>query len=154
MGVEAGVGAAKGLWAAGSALKGFLSSKGMLGGAAKATEAATTAASAAGSAAAGGGLFAGLAAGMTALAGGVGALGAVLLSPPGIAFSVTLVAVLLALGGALRLAAPALEVFGNVAVAALGKAVEAFGMFVPVMTEMVKVGGGASSGLSPRRRAS
>lgn len=108
---------------------------------AEAASAASTAASAAGSAAAGGGLFAGLSAGLTALAGGVAALGAVLLSPPGIAFTVSLVVALLALGAALNLASPAIRVFGDVAIAAIGKAVEAFGMLVPVLTEIVKVAG-------------
>jgi len=60
------------------------------------------------------GIFTGLSTGLTTLASAVGTLGAVLISPPGIAFTVSFVAALLALGGAARMAAPALEVMGKV----------------------------------------
>lgn len=142
MGVEAGVGAVKGLLTLGSGLGSVLKSMGMFGGAAaKTAEAAASTASAAGGAVGAGGFFAGLSAGMEALAVGIGTLGTVLLSPPGIAFTVSLVVAMLALGGALRLAAPAIATFGEVAIAAIGKAVEAFGMLVPVLLQMVDVGG-------------
>lgn len=141
LGVQAAVGTAKGLMTLGSMLGGVIGKMGLFGGATKAATAASTVAGSASTAAAGGGLFTGMAAGMTALAGGVGTLGAVLLSPAGIAFTVSLVATLLALGGALRLASPAIEVFGNVAMAAMRGAVEAFGMFVPVALKVADVAG-------------
>lgn len=65
------------------------------------------------------GLFGGLGTGLTALAGGITTIGTVLLSPPGIAFTVSFVAALLALGGAARLAAPALEIVADVAMHAI-----------------------------------
>lgn len=87
------------------------------------------------------GIFTGLSAGLTALAGGVAALGAVLLSPPGIAFTVSLVATVLALGAALRLAEPAIKVWGDVAIAAIEGVVKAFGMFMPVIQTFIETAG-------------
>lgn len=115
--------------------------KGWLGTARSATEAVQTvtsattsvagAAGAAGGAAATGGFFA-------SLASGIAALGAVLLSPPGIAFSVTLVAVILSLGAALWMAEGAIKAFAPVMIAAINGMVEAFGLFIPVLIEVVK----------------
>lgn len=137
MGVDGAYAAYKGLGSLVPMLGNVFKGMRLFGGATKAATVASTTASAAGSAAAGGGLFAGLSAGLTALAGGVATLGAVLLSPPGIAFTVSLVAVLLALGGALGLASPALKVFGDIAVSAFGKVVEVVGLLAPVLTTLV-----------------
>lgn len=141
LGVEAVAASAKGLMSLGSILGGLIKRMGLFGATTAAATTATTAASGVGGAVGAGGFFAGIAAGMTALAGGIAALGAVLMSPPGIAFTVTLVVAVLALAAALRIATPALEVWGKVATAVIQGAVEAFSAFVPVMLKMVEVAG-------------
>jgi len=69
-------------------------------------------------------VFTGLSTGMATLAGGVVTLGTALLSPPGIALTVSFVAFLLALGGALRLAAPAIKEAVPILVAGIGGVVD------------------------------
>ena len=101
-GLAAGGKLVVGLGGALGRVTGLLGKKGIVGGVAQAT----------GSLGAGGaitGIFTGLATGMSTLAAGVVTLGTALLSPPGIALTISLVAFLLALGGALRLAAPAIK---------------------------------------------
>lgn len=123
-------------------VKGFGSAVGEIGGK---VGGLTSVAGGAGGAGIGGmisGFFTGLATGLTTLAGGVAALGAVLLSPPGIAFTVSFIAALLAMGVALRIATPALQVFGDVAIAVIGKVAEMFGAAVPIFVKLVEVAGG------------
>lgn len=85
--------------------------------------------------------FTGLSEGLVALSVGVAALGGVLLSPPGIAFTVTLIATILALALAMRIATPALEVWGKVVIAVVGKVAEMFAASVPIFVKLVEVAG-------------
>jgi len=120
---------------------GMLSFGKKAGGAATAIGSIGKAAGGAAGAVGSGGFFAGLAAGMTTLAGGIAALGAVLLSPPGIAFSVTLIVAILAIAAAARIATPALKVLGKVVETAMGAAVDAFGLAVPLFQTFIETAG-------------
>mgnify|MGYP001560262699 CR=1 FL=1 len=82
-------------------------------------------------------IFAGLSTGLTTLAGSVTVLGTVLLSPPGIAFTVSFVAAIISLGAALRLAAPSIKVFGDVAIAAFGGVSDIVVSFMPVLQTLI-----------------
>lgn len=86
--------------------------------------------------------FSGLSEGLIALSAGVATLGAVLLSPPGIAFTVSFIAALLAMGAALYFATPALKVFGEVAIAVIGSVAQMFAASVPIFVKLVEVAGG------------
>lgn len=137
--VQAGVGAVKGLGALGSMLGGLGKKLGMFGGVTATTGKLAEAAGGAGKAIGAGGFFTGIAAGMEALSVGVATLGAVLISPPGIAFTVTFIAALLALAAAARIAVPALQILGEVAAHGMDALVKAFEAAVPFLQTAAQV---------------
>lgn len=136
---------AKGLLSVTGLLGGKSGKGGVAGGLAGLGKGAGGLASATGGA--GGGLFAGLSGGLQALGKGLTAFGTAMLGPGGLGL-LAAVGAILALAGAARIAAPALEILGNVVMHAIDGFVEMFKSFITLDVKEMLAAGPALLGMA------